>query len=159
MVARAVADGRLKEALVVRVCSLLPSSPCGWNHPRWMATSLAGSMRLLRRLGVVSQSLSTLPLPTAPVDIVAHQLVSLLSQPMDWGMVSIAPSQLTLIDLFAFETTNSLQQKKSTLDIVSDESFSNVLQRAFNDPTIRPMLTPLMALADMSGYTLLTLPQ
>ncbi|MBR5656053.1 MAG: AMP-binding protein [Prevotella sp.] len=159
MVARAVIDGQLKDALVVRVCSLLPSSPRGWNHPRWMATSLAGSLRLLRRLGVVSQTLATLPLPAAPVDVVAHQLVSLLSQPMDWGLVSLAPTQMTLVGLFNLETTNSSQQQKPPIRIVSDESFADAIRRAFDDPTLRPMLTPLMALADMSGYPLLALPQ
>lgn len=144
MVARAVDDGRLTKALVMRVCSLLPSSPRGWSHPRWMATSLAGSLRLLRRLGVISQSLATLPLPAAPVDVVAHQLVSLLSQSMEWGVVSLAPSQLTLIDILALEDTVS-----PPLRIISDESFSDVLHRAFDDPVLRPLLTPLMALADM----------
>ena len=144
MVAHAVADGRLTKALVVRACSLLPSSPRGWNHPRWMATSLAGSLRLLHRLGVVSQSLSTLPLPAAPVDVVAHQLVSLLSQPMEWGIVSLAPSQLTLIDILAHENAGS-----PPLRVISDKSFSDVLHRAFDDPVLRPWLTPLMALADM----------
>ncbi|MBO4430195.1 MAG: AMP-binding protein [Bacteroidaceae bacterium] len=144
MVARAIADGRLTKALVVRMCSLLPSSPHGWSHPRWMATSLAGSLRLLHRLSVISQSLAALPFPAAPVDVVAHQLVSLLKQPMEWGIVSLAPSQLTLIDILALEDTVS-----PPLRIISDESFSDVLHRAFDDPVLRPLLTPLMALADM----------
>ena len=146
MVARAVIDGRLAEALVVRVCSLLPSSPRGWSHPRWMATSLAGSLRLLRRLGVISQSLAALPLPAAPVNVVAHQLVSLLTQPMEWGIVSLAPSQLTLIDILALEDTDS-----PPLRIISDESFSDVLHHTFDTPTLRPLLTPLMALVDLTG--------
>ena len=144
MVARAVADGQLTEAFVMRVCSLLPSSPHGWNHPRWIATSLAGSLRLLHRLGVISQSLAALPFPAAPVDVVAHRLVSLLSQPMEWGIVSLAPSQLTLIDILAHENAGS-----APLRIISDDSFSDVLHRAFDDPVLRPLLTPLMALADM----------
>lgn len=144
IVARAVVDGRLTKALVMRVCSLLPSSPRGWSHPRWMATSLAGSLRLLHRLGVISQSLATLPLPAAPVDVVAHRLVSLLTQPMEWGIVSLAPSQLTLIDILAHENAGS-----PPLRIISDDSFSDVLHRAFDNPVLRPLLTPLMALADM----------
>ena len=144
MVAHAVVDGRLTKTLVMRVCSLLPSSTHGWSHPRWMATSLAGSLRLLHRLGVISQSLATLPFPAAPVDVVAHKLVSLLKQPMEWGIVSLAPSQLTLIDILTLEDAAS-----PPLRIISDDSFSDVLHRAFDDPVLRPLLTPLMALADM----------
>ena len=99
---------------------------------------------MLHRLGVITQSLATLPLPAASVDVVAHQLVSLLSQPMEWGIVSLAPSQLTLIDILALEDTVS-----PPLRIISDESFSDILHRAFDDPVLRPLLTPLMALADM----------
>ena len=35
--------------------------------------------------------------------------------------------------------------------LVSDAEFRVILRRVFTDPALRPLLTPLMALADIAG--------
>ena len=151
LIAQAVADGHV-QGEVVRVGSLLPSSPEGWRHPRWTATSLAGTLRLLRRLGVVGESIASMKFPAESVDVVANQLVSLLGISLvsprreKLRLVSLSSQRLTLMEIMEKESLSPSMPR-----IVFDSEFSATLHRAFADPTLRPLLTPLMALADMAG--------
>ena len=151
LMAQAVADGRLRGE-VVRVGSLLPSSPEGWHHPRWIATSLSGTLRLLRRLGVVGESIARVKFPAECVDVVAHQLVSLLGDSLSSPrrekirLVTLSSQRLMLMEIMEKEGNSPCIPR-----IVSDSEFSATLHRAFTDPTLRTLLTPLMALADMAG--------
>ena len=153
LMAQAVADGRIRGE-ILRVGSLLPSSPEGWHHPRWTATSLAGTLRLLRRLGVVGESIAHVKFPAECVDVVAMQLVSLLGNSLvsprreKLRLVTLSSQRLTLMEIMEKEGDSSCMPR-----IVSDSEFSAALRRAFADPTLRPLLTPLMALADMAGIT------
>ena len=148
--AQAVAEGRV-HGQVVRLGSLLPSSPQGWHHPRWMSTSLAGSLRLLHRLGVVGESMAGASFPACRVDTVAQWLVGLLSRKMEWGIVTPPSSSLTLLDILNMQHTNISQSSVPLPRLVPDAEFRAALHRAFKDPALRPLLTPLMALADMAG--------
>jgi hypothetical protein len=148
MMEQAVAEGRV-QGQVVRLGSLLPSSPQGWSHPRWTSTSLAGSLRLLSRLGVVGESIASASFPAYRVDVVAQWLVGLLAREMEWGIVTPPSSRLTLLDIMKMQQTNLSQSFLPRL--VSDAEFRETLRRAFADPALRPLLTPLMALADMVG--------
>ena len=150
MMAQAIAEGRV-HGQVVRLGSLLPSSPQGWHHPRWTSTSLAGSLRLLHRLGVVGESMAGTSFPACRVDMVAQWLVGLLSRKMAWGIVTPPSSSLTLLDILNMQHANIFQSSVPLPRLVSDTEFRAALHRAFKDPALRPLLTPLMALADMAG--------
>lgn len=148
MMEQSVAEGRV-QGQVVRLGSLLPSSPQGWSHPRWTSTSLSGSLRLLSRLGVVGESTASVSFPAYRVDVVAQWLVGLLAREMEWRIVTPPSSRLTLLDIMKMQQTNFSQSSLPRL--VSDAEFRETLRRAFADPALRPLLTPLMALADMAG--------
>ena len=83
------------------------------------------------------------------MDVVAQWLVGLLAREMEWRIVTPPSSRLTLLDIMKMQQTNLSQSSLPRL--VSDAEFRETLRRAFADPALRPLLTPLMALADMAG--------